>query len=183
MSDQVFYCRFINFVSAARKLAHLCTFPMYLYCAGNIDLTVSANSWIGAFEVLAISNAFRIGYTEISSGRGRGKPMSEVIVLLDHHMSLAVCCAFIFKRKFVFTHSLIRRPSHLKCELSDASYAQSTRHPMDCFRLDQSECDGKSQEPLIWAQVLGETSHSVVFEFQDHIFHQDDPKPVFHSYW
>jgi hypothetical protein len=179
VAEEPFHPAF-EFLSATHKSDYLRIYLMYHFGGGYTDIKITAKSWSGFFERLKNSSAFGIGYTEIGPGGVAAKNTPEGMMLRTQYQHIIGCCAFIFKRKTEFTHELLRRQHQLMDEMLPSLKAFPARHPMDRLGLEFPDTKEISRYPLPWS-FFGETFHPLVFEFKDHILH-DDMLPVLHSY-
>jgi len=167
------------YLSATHKSDYLRVYFMHHYGGGYTDIKHTTSPWLNFFEKLRTSNAFALGYQELSHGLPHvSGPLAQEII--SKHFELIGLCSFIFKKNTSFTSEWITKTNQLLDHKFNLLKSNPARHPQDQFGFIFSEND-ISHYPLRWAELLGEIFHILLYHNRFSIL-IDNIQPSFFNY-
>ena len=149
-----------KYLSLIHKADYLRTYFMHHYGGGYADIKTFPYSWNMAFDKLENSNAYAIGYPEISSlGVAQVKNKNLRNDLNTYWRLLLSNCAYIFRPYTKFTKAWLEEAKRrIKINLNKLK-----KHPA-------KNPFGKNKDyPIKWTYILGEIFHPLCLKYHDRI--------------
>lgn len=167
------------YLSAIHRADYLRAYLMHHYGGGYSDIKFTQTSWLGSFQKLCDSDFLCSGYEEIGwRGVAHVRSCFLYFRLLWHRKQLIGNCAYIFKRKTLFTESWMRRVNRELDRLMPALVKNRARHPEDF--LNRNLNGSLSLYPIRWTQLLGDIFHPLCLKHRSEI-DRSLPRPLFHE--
>lgn len=161
-----------DYLSATHKSDYLRCYFMHHYGGGYTDIKHTTKDWSFAFEALLESEAFGVGYSEISAEDVAPVGGLKEQRMKDDYRSLIGNCAYIFRPDTIFTREWISQTTLLL----DAKYlllrANPASHPQD-FQNARLPNGVLSRYPMRWTELLGDVFHPLVYRYKQAIIHCD----------
>jgi len=160
LPDAPFHPAF-DYLSVMHKVDYLRVYLMHHYGGGYTDIKHISVNWSGFFDALEASDAYALGYPEVSVANV-GHPLEEE--LHRNIDRLIGVCAFIFKSRTIFTQEWLDGV-HDFLDGSLMILKRSTVYPLE------------------WDAVMGNLLHPLMYrESTDNILRRSEIMPRFDNY-
>ncbi|MEE4012131.1 hypothetical protein V1T76_08730 [Roseibium sp. FZY0029] len=161
-----------DYLSATHKSDYLRCYFMHQFGGGYTDIKETTKDWNFAFDALLASDAFGVGYTEISAEDVA--PVSGTIerTMKRDYRSLIGNCAYIFRPDTLFTQEWISLTTSLLDKKHPLLRENPASHPQDYMNARLSN-GVLSRYPMRWTELLGNIFHPLVFKNKKKILHCD----------
>jgi hypothetical protein len=170
----------LKYLSPTHQADYLRVYFMHNYGGGYSDIKSNKNDWQIYFDNLRKSNAFCLGYTEISSASVAAVGGELENDLRQNYTDLIGLCSFIFKKETSLTKEWIGKTEDLlDIKLKELSENPAC-HPLDRHGVQLPNGDF-SKYPLKWTELLGNIFHPLIYKHKDKVIH-GSIEPIFSNY-
>ncbi|WP_417668237.1 capsular polysaccharide synthesis protein [Roseibium sp.] len=189
-----------RYLSQVHKSDYLRAYFMHHHGGGYSDVKLTTRSWLPSFESLDATDAFGIGYREVSrkgvahihrneingSRFFRAEPTSAAANFLRYRLmrlkwrSLIGNGAYIFRSKSDFTAEWLKTIERRLDQLSEPLRLNPAPHPRASFGAEDP--NGKTTTyPVPWSFICADIFHPLVYRHRHRIL-QGLPAPSFKNY-
>ena len=167
------------YLSSVHKADYLKCYFMHHYGGGFTDIKKQTGEWITSFERLKNSDAYCLGYQELSNGVAIIDDKKLYEEMNKNYMKLIGNGAYIFESNTEFTNEWYNTLH----KILDEKYEQLKNNPAtdnrDYYGMN---INGRySTYPIRWTEILGNIFHPLCYKYQDKIL-QGLPVPSFENY-
>lgn len=144
------------FLSEVHKSDYVRTYMMHHYGGGYTDIKRQTGSWRPAFDTLAASDAYLVGYPELSPTGVAYRPVA------DAWESLVGNGAYICKPRTPLTTEWFAALETRLTERLEALQQSPATYP-------RAQWGDRTGYPLEWNEILGRIFHRVCFAYRDRL--------------